>query len=146
MFNRSLYIIVLSQFREVRDVFSVAWLTLVGGVTINYYHYYHGFKSIPLYGTLIFSDIISHHYMAHKYGHVVHHLQIIGKFIPRYPYTSESNLTAVPVISVLISFKCFNVFDRKIINNWCKTMLFDGITHSNKNIVNRRTIGLEWLE
>ena len=38
--------------------------------------------------------------------------------------------------------KSLNVFDRKIVDNWCKTMLFKGITHRNKNVVNRKTIGL----
>ena len=42
--------------------------------------------------------------------------------------------------------KFLNVTDRKIVDNWCKTMLFNGITHSNNNVVNRKTIGLEWLE
>ena len=39
--------------------------------------------------------------------------------------------------------ECLNLFDRKIVDNWCKTMLFNGITHSNNNVVNRKTIGLE---
>ena len=36
-----------------------------------------------------------------------------------------------------------NVVDRKIVDNWCKTMLSNGITQSNNNVVNRKTIGLE---
>ena len=43
-------------------------------------------------------------------------------------------------------YKFLNVFDRKIVDNWCKTMLFNGITHSNNNVVNRKTIGVEGLE
>ena len=39
--------------------------------------------------------------------------------------------------------KFLNVNDKKIVDNWFKTMIFNGITHSNNNIVNRKTIGLE---
>ena len=72
---------------------------------------------------------------------ILHYCEILFCFLEIF-----SSKQVPPLLAKCPLFKFLNVFDRKIVDNWCKTMLFNGITNSNENVVNRKTIGLGWLE